>query len=312
MVLGRGRWTLVRLLTETVVAAVNAATSRKLYRSTDSRDLSFAFQAMLRRADQRRQDSPSFLQWVWDLYAPLRERVQDRRNRLSHLYFHHGSWADGPLGQGRKRNMYRGIFKGLIDRVCAGVALAVALPFLALLAVAIRSRMGSPVLFRQVRIGRDERAFGFFKFRTMTQDRDEHGKLLPDEKRLTAFGKFLRSSSLDEIPQLWNVVRGDMSLIGPRPLLPEYLSRYSDFERRRHEAKPGITGLAQVKGRNSLAWEEKFALDVQYVDRCSAGLDLRILLMTLISVVRREGISRAGHATMPEFIGSQAPGAGSK
>jgi len=200
--------------------------------------------------------------------------------------------------------MYRGIFKGLIDRVCAGVALAVSLPFLALLAIAIRRRMGSPVLFRQVRIGRDERAFGFFKFRTMTQDSDERGNLLPDERRLTEFGKFLRSSSLDEIPQLWNVVKGDMSLIGPRPLLPEYVPLYSAFQRQRHRVKPGITGLAQVTGRNSISWERKFELDVYYVEHCSLGLDLKILGMTVASVIGRKGIGQHGHATALPFTGS--------
>jgi len=200
--------------------------------------------------------------------------------------------------------MYRGIFKGLIDRVCAGVALAVSLPFLALLAIAIRRRMGSPVLFRQVRIGRDERAFGFFKFRTMTQDSDERGNLLPDERRLTEFGKFLRSSSLDEIPQLWNVVKGDMSLIGPRPLLPEYVPLYSAFQRQRHRVKPGITGLAQVTGRNSISWERRFVLDIYYVEHCSLGLDLKILAMTAAAVIARKGISQQGHATALPFTGS--------
>lgn len=200
--------------------------------------------------------------------------------------------------------MYRGIIKGVIDRVGAGVALAVTLPFLVLLAVAIRSRMGSPVLFRQVRIGRDEKPFGFFKFRTMTQERDETGKLLPDESRLTAFGKFLRSSSLDEIPQLWNVVKGEMSLIGPRPLLPEYVPLYSEVQRQRHRVKPGITGLAQVTGRNSISWERKFELDVYYVEHCSLGLDLKILGMTVASVMGRKGISQQGHATALPFTGS--------
>jgi lipopolysaccharide/colanic/teichoic acid biosynthesis glycosyltransferase len=200
--------------------------------------------------------------------------------------------------------MYRRIFKGLIDRVWAGVALAVTFPFLALLAVAIRTRMGRPVLFRQTRIGLNERAFGFFKFRTMTQDRDEHGKLLPDERRLTAFGRFLRSSSLDEIPQLWNVVKGEMSLIGPRPLLPEYVPLYSQSQRQRHRVKPGITGLAQVTGRNSISWERKFELDVYYVENCSLGLDLKIVWMTAASVIGRRGISQQGHATASPFTGS--------
>jgi lipopolysaccharide/colanic/teichoic acid biosynthesis glycosyltransferase len=204
--------------------------------------------------------------------------------------------------------MYRQIFKPLVDRLLAGAGLIVALPVIVHLAMAIRLRMGSPVVFRQVRIGLNDARFGFLKFRTMTHDRDAAGKLLPDQMRLTPLGRFLRSSSLDELPQLWNVLRGDMSLIGPRPLLPEYLPRYSPMQRRRHEVKPGITGLAQVNGRNSLSWEEKFDLDVWYVDHCSFMLDAKILWMTLRAVVKREGISRAGHATAPEFLGSVTPG----
>ncbi len=200
--------------------------------------------------------------------------------------------------------MYRSILKPCADRVLAGVGLVVLLPILVAAAIAIRIRMGSPVVFQQVRIGRNGIPFGFRKFRTMTQERDSLGVLLPDDRRLTPLGRFLRSSSVDEVPQLWNVLRGEMSLIGPRPLLPEYLPRYSPFQRRRHEIKPGITGWAQVKGRNSLAWERKFELDVWYVDHCSLKLDARILVMTLTSVVRREGISAGGHATAPKFLGN--------
>jgi lipopolysaccharide/colanic/teichoic acid biosynthesis glycosyltransferase/glycosyltransferase involved in cell wall biosynthesis len=214
------------------------------------------------------------------------------------------AWRQGGSLGPTKHFMYRGIFKPLADRLCAGVALAVTLPFLALLAVAIRSRMGRPVLFRQTRIGEREAPFIFFKFRTMTQDRDAHGNLLPDERRLTAFGKFLRSSSLDEIPQLWNVMKGEMSLVGPRPLLPEYVPLYSQFQRQRHKVKPGITGLAQVTGRNSISWERKFELDVYYVEHCSLGLDLKILWMTVASVMGRKGISQQGHATALPFTGS--------
>jgi len=203
--------------------------------------------------------------------------------------------------------LYRRFFKTIFDGLLAAVGLALLSPVVCLLALLIRLRLGRPVLFRQVRIGLGDKPFVFLKFRTMTDLKDRDGKLLPDDKRLTRLGRFLRAGSLDELPQLWNVVKGDMSLIGPRPLLPEYLSRYSAFQRRRHEVKPGITGLAQVKGRNSISWEDKFNLDVQYVDRCSAGLDLRILLMTISSVVRREGISQEGHATMPEFMGSGTP-----
>lgn len=199
---------------------------------------------------------------------------------------------------------YRRVLKPLSDRVLAALGLIALSPALCVLAVLIRSRMGSPVVFRQKRIGLADAPFEFLKFRTMTNARDETGALLPDGDRLTAFGRFLRASSLDEFPQLWNVVKGDMSLIGPRPLLPEYLPRYSAVQRRRHEVKPGITGLAQVKGRNALSWEEKFALDVQYVDEYGLAMDLSILRMTAVALFRREGISRAGHATAPPFLGS--------
>ena len=158
---------------------------------------------------------------------------------------------------------------------------------------------------RQKRIGLMESPFEFIKFRTMRDDRDEVGKLLPDEARLSKFGMFLRSSSLDELPQLWSVVTGDMSLIGPRPLLPEYLPLYSKSQKRRHCVKPGITGLAQVMGRNAISWKEKLDLDVYYVDHYDWRLDLKIVWLTVASVVRREGISRNGHATSPPFTGSE-------
>jgi lipopolysaccharide/colanic/teichoic acid biosynthesis glycosyltransferase len=159
-------------------------------------------------------------------------------------------------------------------------------------------------LFAQRRIGQCNRVFTIYKFRTMIDVCDSSGRLLPDERRLTALGRFLRSTSLDELPQLWNVVKGDMSLVGPRPLLPEYSPRYTAFQRRRHEVRPGITGWVQVNGRNGLTWEQKFELDVWYVDHWSLWLDARILWMTMSQVLRRAGISQAGHATMPEFMGS--------
>jgi lipopolysaccharide/colanic/teichoic acid biosynthesis glycosyltransferase len=204
--------------------------------------------------------------------------------------------------------LYRGFLKPLADRLLAGVGLIALSPVMLVLAVLIRRRMGSPVVFRQTRVGLHDQPFGFLKYRTMTDARDANGVLLPDADRLTSFGKFLRSTSLDELPQLWNVLRGDMSLIGPRPLLPEYLPRYSPTQRRRHEVKPGITGLAQVKGRNALTWEEKFAYDVEYVDRQSFALDVAILWMTLHATVRRVGISQQGHATAPVFMGSSEMG----
>ena len=198
------------------------------------------------------------------------------------------------------------MFKNLIDRSLAGIGLVILSPLMLVFAGLIRVRMGKPVLFRQLRIGHREKVFTFLKFRTMTDVRDQTGQLLADEQRLTALGRFLRSSSLDELPQIWNVLKGDMSLVGPRPLLPEYLPRYTAFQRRRHEVRPGVTGWVQVNGRNSLTWEQKFELDVWYVDHRSLSLDARILWMTVLQVLRREGISQAGHATMPEFVGSEA------
>jgi len=178
------------------------------------------------------------------------------------------------------------------------------LPVAAVVALVVRARIGGPVLFRQARPGRDGRPFMLVKFRTMTDARDARGELLPDDMRLTAWGRILRASSLDELPELWNVLRGEMSLVGPRPLLVSYLDRYTAEQSRRHEVRPGITGLAQVNGRNALRWEDRFALDVRYVDSCSFGLDTRILLRTIGNVVARRGISEPGHATAQEFMGS--------
>ena len=199
--------------------------------------------------------------------------------------------------------MYR-IAKRAIDLVAAACGLLVLAPGLAVLALAIRLSTGGAALFRQLRIGRGGRPFSIAKFRTMSNARDSAGRLLPDEQRLTPLGRFLRRTSLDELPQLWNVLKGDMSLVGPRPLLPEYLPRYNSHQRRRHEVKPGITGWAQIHGRNTLAWERKFDLDVWYVDHRSLWLDIKILWLTAQKVIRREGISQNGHATMPEFTGT--------
>ena len=190
--------------------------------------------------------------------------------------------------------------KRTVDVVASAVSLAVAAVPMAVLAALIRRDLGSPVLFRQVRPGRDARPFTLIKFRTM---RDGEGD---DEERLTDLGRFLRSTSLDELPELWNVLRGDMSLVGPRPLLTRYLPLYSTRQARRHEVRPGLTGLAQVEGRNSLDWEERFELDVRYVDTWSFPGDVVIILRTVWSVVRRDGISAEGHATMPEFRGADA------
>lgn len=196
------------------------------------------------------------------------------------------------------------LLKRLMDFCLASVALVLlALPML-VIALLVRLSLGSPVLFRQQRAGLHGKPFTLIKFCTMCDARDEKGELLPDEKRLTRFGKWLRSTSLDELPELFNVLKGEMSLVGPRPLLLEYLSRYSAQQARRHEVKPGITGWAQVNGRNALSWEEKFRLDVWYVDNWNLWLDIKILLLTLWKVLKREGISAEGSATMPVFMGT--------
>lgn len=194
------------------------------------------------------------------------------------------------------------IAKRIFDLLVVLSAAPLWLPLLALLALLVRIRLGSPVLFRQRRPGSGERVFELVKFRTMTDARDAEGNLLSDAARLTPFGCWLRATSLDELPELWNVLRGEMSLVGPRPLLVQYLIRYSDQQRRRHEVPPGLTGWAQVNGRNALSWEEKFALDVWYVENRSWWLDLKILYLTVWQVIARRGISATGDATMPEFM----------
>ncbi len=196
--------------------------------------------------------------------------------------------------------------KRLFDLLLSlGGLLLLSLPLL-LLWVLVYRKLGSPVLFRQVRPGLHGRPFMMVKFRTMTDERGADGELLPDAQRLTAFGRFLRASSLDELPELWNVLRGEMSLVGPRPLLMEYLPLYSPEQARRHEVRPGITGWAQVNGRNALNWEERFKLDIWYVDHRSLWLDLRILWLTVRKVIVREGISAQGEVTMPRFTGKKS------
>jgi sugar transferase EpsL len=181
-------------------------------------------------------------------------------------------------------------------------------PLLAALAILIRLRLGQPVLFRQTRPGYRGRPFTLCKFRTMTQARDKEGRLLSDAERLTGLGRFLRSFSLDDLPNAINVLRGEMSVVGPRPLLMQYLDRYTPEQARRHEVLPGITGWAQVNGRNDLSWEDKFRLDVWYVDHWSLGLDLKILVLSAVKILRREGISQPGYATAQEFQGTQSEG----
>ena len=194
--------------------------------------------------------------------------------------------------------------KRLMDLVLASIALVVLSPVILVTALVVRIRLGSPVLYCPTRPGFKGQPFVMYKFRSMLDSRDESGQLLPDEQRMTGFGKFLRGSSLDELPELWNVIRGDMSLVGPRPLMMAYLDRYTPEQRRRHDVKPGVTGWAQINGRNAISWEEKFALDVWYVDNQSLLLDIRILWMTLWTVLFRRGVTAADHVTMPEFMGT--------
>ncbi len=194
--------------------------------------------------------------------------------------------------------------KRLFDIAVSFVALLVLLPFIGIFYVWIRKKLGSPVFFKQERPGLHGKPFNLYKFRTMSDDRDEDGKLLPDAVRLTSFGKRLRALSIDEIPQLFNVLKGDISLVGPRPLLMEYLPLYTTEQARRQNVKPGITGWAQVNGRNAISWEEKFILDVWYVDHRSFWLDLKIIFLTFAKVVKSEGISQQGQATVQKFRGS--------
>tara|TARA_R110000822_G_scaffold297182_3_gene419745 strand:+ start:929 stop:1528 length:600 start_codon:yes stop_codon:yes gene_type:complete len=194
--------------------------------------------------------------------------------------------------------------KRAMDLVGALAALVLLSPIVVVLCILVLSKLGSPVFFRQVRPGIEGRPFKMVKFRTMTDERGPDGALLPDDQRLTALGAWLRSTSLDELPELFNVLKGDMSLVGPRPLLMDYLSLYNDRQARRHEVRPGITGWAQINGRNALSWEEKFELDVWYVDNRSLWLDIKILFKTVMQVLKRDGISHGEEATMPRFKGS--------
>ena len=198
--------------------------------------------------------------------------------------------------------MYKKYFKRIFDIVLALAGLIILSPVILITAVLVGAKLGSPVVFSQLRPGKGEKIFTIYKFRTMTDKRGEDGSLLSDETRLTGFGKFLRSASLDELPELYNVIRGDMSLVGPRPLLVEYLPYYSEFQKRRHEARPGITGLAQINGRNATTWDERFKFDIQYVDSISFTRDIKIIFSTIGKVFKREGISSENSATMESFI----------
>lgn len=204
----------------------------------------------------------------------------------------------GGLGCGCKA------MKRLMDVLLTSVGLLCLLPVLIVLGLLVRKKLGSPILFVQTRPGHQGRPFNMCKFRTMTDERDESGQLLPDHIRLTSFGRFLRSTSLDELPELWNVLKGDMSLVGPRPLLMEYLPMYNDKQKRRHEVRPGVTGWAQINGRNSISWDQKFDLDVWYVNNRNILLDVKIIFLTILKVFKRSDISHEGEVTMHRFQGN--------
>lgn len=199
--------------------------------------------------------------------------------------------------------MYRNCIKRLLDIIISLCGIIILSPVYLVLAILVRLKLGSPVLFKQDRPGKDEKIFKLYKFRSMTDAKDENGNLLPDEDRLPMFGKKLRSTSLDELPELFNILKGDMSIIGPRPLLVRYLPRYNEFQKHRHDVRPGLTGLAQTHGRNAITWEKKFEYDVEYVNNLSFALDVKIFLETVWAVLKREGISSETSATMEEFMG---------
>lgn len=200
--------------------------------------------------------------------------------------------------------MYRHFFKRFFDFVLSLIAIIILSPVYIIVAILVRVKLGSPVIFTQERPGKDEKIFKMYKFRSMTSETDEEGNLLPDEVRLTSFGKKLRSTSLDELPELFNILKGDMSIVGPRPLLVKYLPLYNDFQKHRHDVRPGLTGWAQVNGRNAISWEDKFRLDVVYTKKCSFFMDLKVIFKTISSVLKKEGISSETSATMEEFKGN--------
>ena len=209
-----------------------------------------------------------------------------------------------PVQQPAKGGVYKRYIKRLMDFILSLCAIIVLSPILLIVAVLVKIKLGSPVIFKQNRPGLHEKIFTLYKFRTMTDKRDENGELLPDSVRLTKFGRMLRTTSLDELPELGNIARGDMAVVGPRPLLLQYLPLYSEAQKRRHDVRPGLTGWAQVNGRNAISWEEKFELDIEYVDRLALWLDIKIIWMTLVKVFKREGISQQGEAAMSMFSGS--------
>ena len=201
--------------------------------------------------------------------------------------------------------MYKNFLKRVIDFLLSFIALILLSPLMILLYFLVMIKLGKPAIFKQKRPGKNEKIFTLYKFRTMTDEKDENGNLLPDEKRLTKFGKFLRSTSLDELPELVNILKGDMAIVGPRPLLVEYLELYNEEQKHRHDVRPGLTGLAQVSGRNSITWEEKFAKDIEYVNKINFLLDLKIIFKTVSKVFKREGISQEGEATIEKFRGNK-------
>lgn len=201
--------------------------------------------------------------------------------------------------------MYRLFFKRFFDFILSLIALIVLSPVILIVAILVRIKLGSPIIFCQERPGKNEKIFKMYKFRSMTDERDAQGNLLPDEIRLTSFGKELRSTSLDELPELFNILKGDMSIVGPRPLLVKYLPRYNKEQRHRHDVRPGLTGWAQVNGRNTISWEDKFKLDVEYTKKISFLIDLKIIFMTIKSVLNHQGISSDTSATMEEFLGNE-------
>lgn len=204
-----------------------------------------------------------------------------------------------------RKSIYQNYIKRLLDFVLALLALIILSPVFLIVAILVRIKLGSPIIFKQERPGLHEKIFRMYKFRTMTDARDENGELLPDDVRLTKFGRILRSTSLDELPELWNILKGDMSIVGPRPLLVKYLPLYSEEQRHRHDVRPGFTGLAQVNGRNSISWDEKFKWDIKYVDDVSFLQDLKIILNTVKVVFKRDGITSDTSVTMEEFVGSK-------
>lgn len=204
----------------------------------------------------------------------------------------------------RKKTFYQLFWKRILDILLSGIALIVLSPIILIVGVLVRIKLGSPIIFKQERPGKSENIFSMYKFRTMTDERDHNGEYLPDEIRLTKFGKMLRATSLDELPELWNILKGDMSIVGPRPLLVEYLPLYSEKQRKRHNVRPGLTGLAQVNGRNAISWEEKFDLDVYYVDKISFFNDLIIIIQTCKKVIKKENINTINNIIPEKFKGS--------